>query len=217
MKKPAKTKAKPAATGKATPISDGLSANLYRVVFDLSTDALLIIEDATGKITDANGAVETLLGYVREEIVGKSFPDVFPDDPSSPARPPAVYGPVISGEFRRKDGSVAVLDMTAAMIPWPTGTAVLMTLRDAADRIRAEKEKEALIRDLEEAIDRIKTLRGLLPICAHCKKIRDDQGYWAQVETYIEAHSLAEFSHGICPECARKYYPEMFDKEKTGE
>jgi hypothetical protein len=59
-----------------------------------------------------------------------------------------------------------------------------------------------------DAHKEIKQLRGILPICAHCKKIRDDNGYWNQVESYIQRHSEAEFSHSICPECAKKYYPE---------
>ena len=60
-----------------------------------------------------------------------------------------------------------------------------------------------------EALSKIKTLSGLLPICSHCKKIRDDKGYWNQIESYIHKHSDAEFSHSICPECAKKYYPDM--------
>jgi PAS domain-containing protein len=70
-------------------------------------------------------------------------------------------------------------------------------------------EKDALIRELQKAIGEIKTLRGILPICAHCKKIRDDQGYWNQLENYIQSHSEADFSHGICEECLRRYYPEF--------
>jgi PAS domain S-box-containing protein len=72
----------------------------------------------------------------------------------------------------------------------------------------AEKEKEFLIEQLNVKIDQIRVLTGLLPICASCKKIRDDQGYWNQIEAYIQQHSDAKFSHGICPECAQKLYPE---------
>ncbi len=61
------------------------------------------------------------------------------------------------------------------------------------------------------SINRIKTLRGILPICASCKKIRNDDGYWQQIESYIRDHSDAEFSHGICKECAHKLYPELFE------
>ena len=65
---------------------------------------------------------------------------------------------------------------------------------------------------LEKALAEARTLRGLLPICASCKKIRDDKGYWNQIESYIKEHSLAEFSHGICPECAKRLYPEFYFK-----
>jgi hypothetical protein len=73
--------------------------------------------------------------------------------------------------------------------------------------LRAEKERDQLIVQLEEALARVKKLSGLLPICAGCKKIRDDKGYWNQIELFIHEHSDAILSHGICPECAQKYYP----------
>ena len=82
-----------------------------------------------------------------------------------------------------------------------------------AERKRAEAEREKLIVELQDAVAKINKLNGLLPICAHCKKIRDDKGYWKQIESYISEHSEAEFSHGICPECAKKLYPEFFDKK----
>jgi GAF domain-containing protein len=80
---------------------------------------------------------------------------------------------------------------------------------------RRKRMGEALVRErdkLIQALAQVKTLRGLLPICASCKKIRDDQGYWKQIESYIQDHSNAEFSHGICPDCAMKLYPEIYEK-----
>ena len=74
--------------------------------------------------------------------------------------------------------------------------------------IQAERERDRLIQELQQALANIKVLRGLLPICSHCKKIRDDKGYWKQVEIYIREHSEAEFSHGLCPDCVRILYPE---------
>ncbi len=73
--------------------------------------------------------------------------------------------------------------------------------------VRLNRDKEAAIVKLKEALDKISTLRGLLPICARCKKIRDDQGYWQQIEVYISDHTEADFTHGICPDCARAIYP----------
>ena len=78
--------------------------------------------------------------------------------------------------------------------------------RDITERKQAEEEREKLHAKLQEAFDNIKTLKGLLPICANCKKIRDDKGYWNQIEVYIRDHSDAEFSHSICPLCIEKLY-----------
>ena len=84
------------------------------------------------------------------------------------------------------------------------------------NRKRAEFEKDKLITELKDALYKVKTLSGLLPICAACKKIRDDNGYWNQIEAYIQTHSDAEFSHSICPNCAKKLYPNIYEN-KEGE
>ena len=76
------------------------------------------------------------------------------------------------------------------------------------NRKRVEIEKDKLIVELQDALGKVKTLSGLLPICASCKKIRDDKGYWNQIEIYIRSHSNAEFSHGICPDCVKTLYPD---------
>ena len=81
-------------------------------------------------------------------------------------------------------------------------------------RKEAELKKEMLISELQNTLKEVKTLRGFLPICSSCKKIRDDKGYWNQIEAYISNHSEASFSHGICPECAKKIYPEIYDELK---
>jgi hypothetical protein len=86
---------------------------------------------------------------------------------------------------------------------------------EVVERKRAEQEKEKVIVQLRRALAEVKKLSGLLPICASCKKIRDDKGYWQQIEAYIRDHSEAEFSHGICPECAKKLYPDIFDHETS--
>ena len=76
----------------------------------------------------------------------------------------------------------------------------------AIERNALIKEREKLYLELKDAMTQIKTLKGIIPICANCKKIRDDKGYWGQVEIYIREHSEAEFSHGICPECKEELY-----------
>ena len=83
-----------------------------------------------------------------------------------------------------------------------------LTIRNLQKRLEAKNRKlQEKNHQLEEALLNIKTLKGLLPICAHCKNIRDDGGYWQQVEVYIRDHSEAIFSHGICPGCLKKFYP----------
>jgi PAS domain S-box-containing protein len=84
--------------------------------------------------------------------------------------------------------------------------------QEIAERRRAETERERLIVELKEALSSIKTLSGLIPICAACKKIRDDYGYWTQLEVYLRDHSEAEFSHGICPDCMTRLYPEFYEE-----
>ncbi len=79
---------------------------------------------------------------------------------------------------------------------------------------RMEKEQKRLVTELQTAHDKIKKLHGFLPICASCKKIRDDKGYWHRVEEYIQDHSDVEFSHGICLDCAKKLNPELYDDIK---
>jgi len=76
---------------------------------------------------------------------------------------------------------------------------------DLVRSIRYSIERKALVAELQESLDNIKTLKGLLPICASCKKIRNDQGYWKTVETYLQEHSNAQFTHGLCPQCVTTY------------
>ena len=87
---------------------------------------------------------------------------------------------------------------------------------DITERKQAEEQRDKLIAELQKALSEVKTLRGFLPICANCKNIRNDKGYWEKIETYIHDHSDAEFSHGICPECAKKLYPDIdiYDEDK---
>ncbi len=88
------------------------------------------------------------------------------------------------------------------------------TVRDVTAAKHTEQEREKLITELQEAIAKVRTLRGLLPICSSCKKIRDDKGYWNQLESYIQEHSDVAFSHGICPDCLKRIYPEFDGAEE---
>jgi len=89
---------------------------------------------------------------------------------------------------------------------------IVESYQDITDRKRLEDEKVGLITALEKSLEQVKLLSGIIPICSSCKKIRDDQGYWGQVESYISKHSEAQFSHGICPDCIKKLYPDICDE-----
>ncbi len=123
---------------------------------------------------------------------------------------------VDNDDFVRKDGTLfPVTYISAPIIEGGTVTAAVIAFRDITQRKQIEAEREMLVIDHMEALSKIKTLSGMLPICASCKRIRDDDGYWNQIESYIRDHSDAEFSHSICPECAQKIYPEFFRKEEA--
>jgi PAS domain S-box-containing protein len=85
---------------------------------------------------------------------------------------------------------------------------------DITERKVAEEAREKIVNELQEALAKVKLLSGLLPICSYCKKIRDDRGYWNQIESYIRRHSEAKFSHGLCPDCANHFYPEFFSERE---
>ena len=89
---------------------------------------------------------------------------------------------------------------------WGADVAHLVVVRDISRRKRVEQEREALIADLSAALGRIRTLEGLLPICAHCKQIRDDAGSWKPMESYFESRTSVEFTHGICPDCLNEFF-----------
>jgi PAS domain S-box-containing protein len=107
-------------------------------------------------------------------------------------------------EFVRKNGDTIRASLSAVL----EGELLSGMILDITERKQAEEERERLILDLKEALAKIKTLSGMLPICSSCKKIRNDSGYWQQIEVYICDHSEAEFTHGICPDCMEKLYGE---------
>jgi PAS domain S-box-containing protein len=121
--------------------------------------------------------------------------------------------PPKSFEFRiiRPGGDIAYVQSTAEAQYNGKGEPVSLigTVQNITERKKAEELREKLIADLQKAANEIKTLTGFIPICASCKKIRDDKGYWEQIETYIMERSDAEFSHGLCPECSEKLYPDL--------
>lgn len=90
------------------------------------------------------------------------------------------------------------------------GSLLVRSILYAIERKKMETEREALVHELKVALAKVKLLSGFLPICCSCKKIRDDKGYWQQIESYISEHSNAEFSHGLCEDCAKKLYADFY-------
>jgi hypothetical protein len=116
----------------------------------------------------------------------------------------------VRGELnaRRKDGTLFPVEFSSVVFQALDGTTRTCTiLRDISARKQGEADCELLIAELKDALAKVKVLTGLLSICASCKKTRNEHGAWEPLEVYIRAHSEAEFSHGLCPECIRKLYP----------
>jgi PAS domain S-box-containing protein len=190
-----------------------ISDEKFKIIFEESLDAMVIINSNSRKVVRVNQATIRILGYKKKNIIGKHFSVFFPaknekllDGILDKIK---IHGSVFTQEFLHADGSIYLMDLTATVIPWGKDKALLANFRDIAERVEAEKEQEKLIVELKEAMDNIKTLKGLIPICSSCKKIRDDKGYWHQVESYIRNHTEAEFTHGLCPDCAKIYFAEL--------
>jgi PAS domain S-box-containing protein len=175
------------------------------------TDGLIVF-DQESRIVDINPVAETLLGSntspigtPAETALGAWYEKVHRLRRSGDGH---VEAPHLFDPEKWYDLQLTTLrDNAGAAYCW------LLIVHDLTDRKKVERERETLIDDLGEALADIQTLSGLLPICASCKKIRDDTGYWQQLEQYITTHSEAQFSHGICPDCARKLYPGLLDEE----
>ena len=166
---------------------------------------------------EINHAFEIQTGLKREDILGKKISEILPDTQQDPADWIGKYGKVaLSGE------SITFENYSASIEKWFTVTAsapekgyFITVFEEIGERKKIEAEKEALIVKLQKALSEIKILSGFLPICSSCHKIRDDQGYWNRIEAYISSHSEVQFSHGICPDCDKKLYPELFNKDKS--
>ena len=108
---------------------------------------------------------------------------------------------------KEKNGKIHYMIVTAKPLLDDDGkiVGVVEFFQNISRRKELENEKQLLIKKLQTSLDQVQLLSGFLPICAYCKKIRDDKGYWSQIESYIRDHSEAEFSHGICPDCVEKF------------
>ncbi len=181
------------------------------------SEEVIFLTDLDGTITYVNPSFEKTYGYGSEETLGKTprilKSDTLPEEVYQEYWSRILEKKVVSGELtnKTKDGRMLTVQSSANPILDDSGNikGFIAIQHDITERKRAEEERDKLIRELETAIDNVKELSGMLPICASCKKVRDDEGYWHQIETYIKKHSEAEFSHSICPDCVEKLYPDL--------
>jgi PAS domain S-box-containing protein len=174
--------------------------------------------DNTLRIVDINTKFIEFFGFNLEEARGKLIPDlIVPETRMKEAKELNLKQKSIYFDTVRKNKNGDYLDVAISAAPIDVDgkqTGSFIIYKDISQRRQIEKEKEQLIADLKKALDEVKTLSGLIPICSHCKKVRDDSGYWEQVEYYLAKYTNADFSHGICPECMQQYYPRMYEKLK---
>ncbi len=176
----------------------------------------LIITDLEGRICFANSAFCKMFEYSPAQVMGKQAMELFTGKEIRNfadlitvidiSKDDTIELTVKSGENRR-----FIVEVAASSVTSGSGAIVgrMASFVDITRKKEIEAEKDNLIGKLNDALRRIRTLRGIIPICAACKKIRDDKGIWNQIELYIRDHSDADFSHGLCPECSKKLYPDI--------
>lgn len=199
----------------------GLSLFRYRFleVVPVARDILVenmndgvIVVDELDRVIDINLAGAHLLGVEISTAVGQRVNTLVPG---------LVTLQTVSAERGQSEQEICLLHETPVyldarlirLMGYQYGQGKLIILRDITERKRLETEREELIETLQSTLAQVNTLEGLLPICANCKKIRDEQGDWHQIEMYIHEHTEADFSHGICPDCKKKLYPGLYNDD----
>lgn len=190
------------------------SEGRFRAITESAVDAIITI-DANGIIRHCNGAALREFGYADGGLVGRAVQDLIPSDlvathTAGLERYRATGEALLVGEphelpARRRDGSEFPIELSLAVWETHQGRFATAIIRDITDRKGAQAERERLIAELQDALANVKTLSGLLPVCSWCHKVLDDRGAWRQMEAYVHEHTDADFSHGICPECEKKY------------
>jgi PAS domain S-box-containing protein len=184
-----------------------------RLLIEESRDAIVVL-DHNAKVLEANSRFAKMLGYSREEMYQLHAWDwdvhLNKDQILELAQTINNVGHYFETQHRRKDGSLVEVELSNNGALYRGNKLIFCICRDISDRKKAEKEREDLITRLQASLTEIKSLRGILPICTFCKNVRDDKGYWEQVDIYLNKHSEADISHSICPECVKKHYPDEY-------
>ncbi len=183
----------------------------FEIVLERMSEGLVEI-NRDGRIIYLNSAALSLLELPIEKLMGTHFEAFFaPADREQLKKQHRISDQKTRTYERIGPFSLNDRKITMVFLPIASDTpSHLIILTDVTERLEAELALKHERDKLQQALDEVKALSGLLPICASCKKIRDDKGYWNQIETHISDHSEADFSHGICPECAHELYPEIF-------
>ena len=191
-----------------------LQQEKFTKAFHSSPYAILLTRLSDGKILEVNDGFTAITGYGAGEVLGSTTGALHlwarAADREEVVAQLSANGRIDGREFAflTKSGDRVIGLFSAAVIAIGNEPCILSSIADLTARKQVEEERERLVAERERDLQEIKILGGLLPICMSCKKIRDDKGYWNQIEIYIRSHSQAEFSHGLCPECAHKLYPE---------
>ncbi len=202
----------------AKDLSRSIAQDALSIVIDAinSTVGGMIITDLDGVIRYANSSFCRMFQYSHQEIIGRNAIQLFSTKEVRRFSDVLAIIDISKDDIEEfvvenSDGEDFVVEISASNVTSASGRVVgrMASFTDITKRKQIEMDRETLITKLQDALRRIKTLRGIIPICASCKKIRDDAGYWNQVEIFIKEHSEAEFSHLVCPECAEKLYPEL--------
>lgn len=192
-----------------------------RLVESLERDYIIYSHDRDGNFTYLSPSVVNVLGYSQDEFMGhytEYITDSAINKDVAEHTNAGLHGEKqepYEAEFWHKNGSRVHLRVTEVPVLDDKGQVMGIEgiVQDITEIKRAEADRERAIQKLEKALAEIKTLRGILPLCSFCKKIRDDQGYWEQVDVYLNKHSEADISHSICPECYKKNYPDLYKKD----
>ena len=190
------------------------SEERYRTLSEAAHDMIFIV-NRDNLVEYVNTSAAELFRQRPEEIIGKTLALLFP--PEMPREHQHdVQNVFETGISKYVESKMTFNDQLIWLGTWlvpllnDTGqvTAIMGIARDITNQKWLEEDKQKLLDRLRNALAEITTLGGLLPICSMCKKIRDDKGYWQQVESYIQTHTNATFTHGVCPDCIPKLYPD---------